>query len=74
MIIGYYGNNWVGSEDDVKNTYGYAFSLGSGMFFWASIKSSLKCLAFLVKYYVCVPPTQFSFRLHSLVMASCCWD
>lgn len=74
MIIGYYGNDWVRSEDDMKNSYGYAFSLGSGVFSWASIKSSLKCSVFLVKYCVCVPPAQFSFILHYLVMGYCYWD
>lgn len=30
--------DWSGSQDDMKNTSGYAFSFGSGVFSWASIK------------------------------------
>ncbi|CAL8167155.1 unnamed protein product [Prunus armeniaca] len=29
MLIGYYDSDWSGSEDDMKSTFGYAFSLGS---------------------------------------------
>ncbi|XP_040863155.1 secreted RxLR effector protein 161-like [Glycine max] len=33
-------SDWAGSADDMKSTSGYAFSLGSGMFSWASKKQA----------------------------------
>ncbi|KAM1306141.1 hypothetical protein ACFX2H_008568 [Malus domestica] len=29
VLIGYYDSGWVGSEDDMNSTSGYAFSFGS---------------------------------------------
>lgn len=37
-MIGYTDSDWAGSADDMKSTSGYAFSLGSGVFSWASKK------------------------------------
>lgn len=34
-----------GLEDDMRNTLGYAFSFGSGMFSWASVKQSCVALS-----------------------------
>ncbi|KAL0383683.1 UNVERIFIED_CONTAM: Myosin-6 [Sesamum calycinum] len=34
-------SDWAGSGDDMKNTSGYTFSLGSGMFSWASKKQAI---------------------------------
>jgi len=39
-IIGYTDSDWAGSIDDMKSTSSYAFSLGSGIFSWASKKQS----------------------------------
>ncbi|BBG92635.1 hypothetical protein Prudu_000428, partial [Prunus dulcis] len=39
-LIGYCDSDWAGSEDDRRSTSGYAFTLGSGMFSWASIKQN----------------------------------
>ena len=39
-IIGYTDSDWAGSKDDMKSTSGYAFSLGSGIFSWASKKQA----------------------------------
>ena len=45
MLIGYYDSDWGGSLDDNKSTYGYAFSFGSGVFSWASVKQSYVALS-----------------------------
>ena len=37
-LIGYTDSDWAGSTDDMKSTSGYAFSLGSVFFSWASKK------------------------------------
>ncbi|XP_058776072.1 secreted RxLR effector protein 161-like [Vicia villosa] len=37
-IKGYCDSDWVGSVDDMKSTYGYVFSLGSGVISWCSKK------------------------------------
>jgi len=39
-IIDYTDSDWAGSIDDMKSTSSYAFSLGSGIFSWASKKQS----------------------------------
>jgi len=40
-MIGYTDSDWAGSIDDMKSTSGYAFSLGSGIFSWASKKQAI---------------------------------
>ncbi|KAI5338419.1 hypothetical protein L3X38_017690 [Prunus dulcis] len=45
MLIGYYDSDWSGSADGMERTSGYAFSLGSGVFSWASIKHSSVALS-----------------------------
>ncbi|CAL8132843.1 unnamed protein product [Prunus armeniaca] len=45
MLIGYCDSDWSGSEDDMKSTSRYAFSLGSGAFSWASVKQSSVALS-----------------------------
>ncbi|KAL0379752.1 UNVERIFIED_CONTAM: Retrovirus-related Pol polyprotein from transposon RE2 [Sesamum angustifolium] len=35
-LVGYTDSDWTGSVDDMKSTSGYTFSLGSGIFSWAS--------------------------------------
>ncbi|CAL2255134.1 unnamed protein product [Prunus armeniaca] len=52
MLIGYYDSDSSGSEDDMKSTSGYAFSLGSGVFSWASIKQSSVALSTAEAEYV----------------------
>jgi len=39
-LLGYTASDWAGSADDMKSTSGYAFSVGSGMFSWASKKQA----------------------------------
>nr|KYP69002.1 Copia protein [Cajanus cajan] len=39
-MIGYTDSDWAGSIDDMKSTSGYAFSLGSRFFSWASKKQA----------------------------------
>ncbi|CAL2254019.1 unnamed protein product [Prunus armeniaca] len=38
VLIGYCDSDWSGSQDDMRSTSGYAFSFGSGVFSWASVK------------------------------------
>ncbi|XP_028236729.1 uncharacterized protein LOC114416049 [Glycine soja] len=40
-LLGYTDSDWAGSTDDMKSTSGYAFSLGSRMFSWASKKQAI---------------------------------
>ncbi|XP_073120345.1 secreted RxLR effector protein 161-like [Henckelia pumila] len=37
-LMGFSDRNWGGFKDDMKNTSGYCFSLGSGVFSWCSKK------------------------------------
>ena len=39
-LLGYTDIDWAGSVDDMKSTSRYAFSLGSGIFSWASKKQA----------------------------------
>ncbi|KAK4394763.1 Retrovirus-related Pol polyprotein from transposon RE1 [Sesamum angolense] len=39
-LLGYTDSDWAGSVDDMKSTSGYTFSLGSGIFSWASKKQA----------------------------------
>ncbi|KAK4399803.1 Retrovirus-related Pol polyprotein from transposon RE2 [Sesamum angolense] len=39
-LVGYTDSDWAGSVDDMKSTSGYTFSLGSGIFSWASKKKA----------------------------------
>ncbi|KAI5312302.1 hypothetical protein L3X38_041475 [Prunus dulcis] len=45
-------SDWTGSEDDMRSTSGYAFTLGSGMFSWASIKQNTVALSTAEAEYV----------------------
>ncbi|XP_020421259.1 uncharacterized protein LOC109949598 [Prunus persica] len=51
-LIGYCDNDWAGSEDDRRSTSGYMFTLGSGMFSWASIKQNTVALSTAEAEYV----------------------
>jgi len=51
-LIGYCDSDWAGSEDDMRSTSGYAFTLGSGMFSWASIKQNTVALSTVEAEYV----------------------
>ncbi|CAL8994678.1 unnamed protein product, partial [Prunus brigantina] len=51
-LIGYCDSDWAGSEDDMRCTSGYAFTLGSCMFSWASIKQSTVALSIVEAEYV----------------------
>ncbi|KAK4390397.1 Secreted RxLR effector protein [Sesamum angolense] len=39
-LVGYTDSDWAGSVDDMKSTSDYTFSLGSGIFSWASKKQA----------------------------------
>ncbi|CAL8990056.1 unnamed protein product [Prunus brigantina] len=45
VLIGYCDSDWSGSVDDSKSTSGYAFSFGSGVFAWASVKQNCVALS-----------------------------
>ncbi|CAL8075079.1 unnamed protein product [Prunus armeniaca] len=51
-LIGYYGSDWSGSEDDMRSTSGYAFNLGSSVFSWALVKQSSVALCIAEAEYV----------------------
>jgi hypothetical protein len=51
-LIGYCDADWGGSEDDSRSTSGYAFSFGSGVFSWASVKQSTVALSTAEAEYV----------------------
>ncbi|XP_028962156.2 uncharacterized mitochondrial protein AtMg00810-like [Malus domestica] len=44
-LIGYCDSDWAGSDDDMRSTSGFAFTLRSGVFSWASIKQSIMALS-----------------------------
>ena len=52
VLVGYYDNDWGGSIEDSKSTSGYAFSFGSGVFSWASVKQSCVALSTAEAEYV----------------------
>ncbi|KAL0359482.1 UNVERIFIED_CONTAM: Retrovirus-related Pol polyprotein from transposon RE2 [Sesamum angustifolium] len=39
-LVGYTDSDWAGSVDDMKSTSDYTFSLGSGIFTWATVAQS----------------------------------
>ncbi|XP_070682446.1 uncharacterized mitochondrial protein AtMg00810-like [Malus domestica] len=45
ILVGFYDNDWGGSDDDIRSTLGYAFTLGSGIFSWASVKQQSVALS-----------------------------
>lgn len=45
-MIGFCDNDWKGSEEVVKNIYGYACTFCSGIFFWVSVKQ--QCVALFI--------------------------
>ncbi|KAB2617076.1 retrovirus-related Pol polyprotein from transposon TNT 1-94 [Pyrus ussuriensis x Pyrus communis] len=44
-LIGFCDSDWGGSLEDRKSTSGYAFSFGSGVFSWASVKQNCVALS-----------------------------
>ncbi|XP_048431924.1 secreted RxLR effector protein 161-like [Pyrus x bretschneideri] len=44
--------NWAGSEDDSRSTSSYAFSFGSGVLFWTSVKQNTATLSTVEAEYV----------------------
>lgn len=38
--MGYYDSDWSGDESNMKSTSDYAFSFGSGIFSWTSVKQN----------------------------------
>ena len=45
ILVGFCDVDWVRSEDDSKNTSGYAYGFGSGVFLWASMKQNILTLS-----------------------------
>ncbi|KAI5355055.1 hypothetical protein L3X38_007950 [Prunus dulcis] len=45
VLVGFCDSDWGGSVDDSKSTPGYAFSFGSGVFSWASVKQNCVALS-----------------------------
>ncbi|BBH08831.1 hypothetical protein Prudu_021147 [Prunus dulcis] len=52
VLVGYCDSDWGGSIKDSKSTSGYAFSFGSGVFSWASVKQSCVALSTAEAEYV----------------------
>ncbi|KAI5355814.1 hypothetical protein L3X38_008709 [Prunus dulcis] len=52
MLVGYCDSDWLGCEDDMRSTSGYAFRLGLGVFSWASVKQSSVALSTAEAEYV----------------------
>ncbi|CAL2241191.1 unnamed protein product [Prunus armeniaca] len=52
VLIGFCDSDWAGSEDDSRSTSGYAFSFGSGIFSWASVKQNTIALSTAEAEYV----------------------
>ncbi|CAL9018208.1 unnamed protein product, partial [Prunus brigantina] len=52
VLIGFCDSDWAGSEDDSRSTFGYAFSFGSGVFSWASVKQNTVALSTAEAEYV----------------------
>lgn len=38
VLFGFYDNDQNGSEDDMRSIFGYAFTFGSGVLSWSSVK------------------------------------
>ncbi|CAL9010923.1 unnamed protein product [Prunus brigantina] len=51
-VQGFCDSDWSGSEDDMKSTSGYAFTFGSGVFSWASVKQQCVALSTAEAEYV----------------------
>jgi hypothetical protein len=51
-LIGFCDADWAGSEDDSRSTSGYAFSFGSGVFSWSSVKQNTVALSIAEAEYV----------------------
>uniref|UniRef100_A0A6N2K750 Integrase catalytic domain-containing protein n=1 Tax=Salix viminalis TaxID=40686 RepID=A0A6N2K750_SALVM len=51
-LVGFCDADWAGSEDDSLSTSGYAFSFGSGVFSWASVKQNTVALSTAEAEYV----------------------
>ncbi|KAI5343806.1 hypothetical protein L3X38_011682 [Prunus dulcis] len=52
ILIGYCDSDWSGSQDDMRSTSGYAFSFGSRVFSWASVKQHSVALSTAEAEYV----------------------
>ncbi|KAM1485555.1 hypothetical protein TB1_036396 [Malus domestica] len=52
ILIGFCDSDWGGSEDDSRSTSGYAFTFGSGVFSWASVKQQSVALSTAEAEYV----------------------
>ena len=52
VLVGFCDSDWSGSEDDMKSTSGYAFTFGSGVFSWASVKQQCVALSTAEAEYV----------------------
>ncbi|KAM0988950.1 hypothetical protein ACFX2A_013056 [Malus domestica] len=52
ILVGFCDSDWGGSEDDMRSTSGYAFTFGSGIFSWASVKQQSVVLSTAEAEYV----------------------
>ncbi|XP_015897697.2 uncharacterized mitochondrial protein AtMg00810-like [Ziziphus jujuba] len=52
VLVGYCDSDWCGSVDDMRSTSGYAFSFGSGVFSWASVKKNYVALSTIEAEYI----------------------
>lgn len=52
VLISYYNNDWSRSNDGMRNTSGCAFTFGSAVFFWASVKQQSVALSTVEAEYV----------------------
>ncbi|XP_070668920.1 uncharacterized mitochondrial protein AtMg00810-like [Malus domestica] len=52
ILVGFCDSDWGGSEDDMRSTSGYAFTFGSGIFSWASVKQQSVALSTAEAEYV----------------------
>ena len=51
-LFGFCDSDWGGCADDSKSTSGYAFSLGSGIFSWASKNQATVALSYAKAEYI----------------------
>nr|XP_028946832.1 uncharacterized protein LOC114820387 [Malus domestica] len=51
-LYGFCNSDWGGSVDNLKSTSGYTFTLGTGVFFWASKKQKSVALSTAEAEYV----------------------
>ncbi|XP_018503885.2 secreted RxLR effector protein 161-like [Pyrus x bretschneideri] len=56
IVVGFYDSDWSGSKEDMRSTSGYAFTFGSGVFFWVSVKQ--QCVALSTTEAECISASE----------------